>query len=564
MQSQKARNGSPGVPKKVSSRAARPLKIAALESDSSSPPVSVNNRTPKDKSPKVPDRRSPRSPVSEKKRPSIIKELESLVSHLQEELKKAKDQVSVSETSKKQAEQEADKSRKQLQEVSSKLEENQNQFLEVSASEEETDKTCSLVHQGISQECGLEFSATAGERAGLAAVAHEIRELKLHIEMLATSEAGHVKQAELHNSEVQLLRGDLMDTFFLVEDFRNQLKDCEVSEAETEALATETLRQLENAKKAVEELKLDGTKAVESYKKMAVELEQSKSRMAWLEALVNKLQTNPEDLENHETLLKDYGSLKRGESNEMEEEVSSLRCEVERLRAALEDSDQKDQEGNVEASSWLRIQAELQSELKIAKSETDELKARLMDKETELQFISEERDNLCLKLMKNQKEIDIEAELKKLREAIENSKADLMDKETELQIISDENETLKSDIQKRETDVQDVFMKLGIAMEEADKSSKRAVIVTEQLEATQASNSEMETELRKLKVQSNQWRKAAEAATAMLSAGNNEKFAENNNQTNSPYSEDIDDELIKKKNGNVLKKIGVLWKKPQK
>ncbi|CAH8280319.1 unnamed protein product [Arabidopsis lyrata] len=560
MQTQKARNGCPDVPKKVSPRAARPLKIAALEPESSSSPVSATIRTPKDKSSKVLDRRSPRSPVSEKKRPSRITELELLVSQLQEELKRAKDQISVSETSKKQAEQEAGESRKQLQEVSSKLEENQNQFLEISALGEETDKTGSLVHQGVSQECDF----TAGERAGLAAVAHEIRQLKLQIEMVASSEAGHVKQAELHNSEVQLLRGNLMDTLFHVENFRNQLKDCEVSEAETEALATETLRQLENAKKAVEELKSDGTKAVESYKKMAVELEQSKSRMVWLEALVNKLQTNPADLENHEILLKDYESLKRGESNEMDEEVSSLRCEVERLRAALEASDKKDQEGNIEASSRLRIQAELQSELKIAKSEIDELKARLMDKETELQFISEERDNLCLKLMKNQKEIDVEAELKKLREAIENLKADLMDKETELQIVSDENETLKSDIHKRETDVQDAFMKLGIAMEEAGKSSKKAVRVTEQLEATQASNSEMETELRKLKVQSNQWRKAAEAATAMLSAGNNGKFAENYNQTNSPYSEDIDDELTKKKNGNVLKKIGVLWKKPQK
>ncbi|KAG7538647.1 hypothetical protein ISN44_As13g023890 [Arabidopsis suecica] len=564
MQTQKARNGSPDVPKKVSPRAARPLKIAALEPESSSSPVSATNRTPKDKSSKLLDRRSPRSPVSEKKRPSRITELELLVSQLQEELKKAKDQISVSETSKKQAEQEAEESRKQLQEVSSKLEENQNQFLEISALEEETDKTGSLVHQGVSQECDFEFSATAGERAGLAAVAHEIRQLKLQIEMVASSEAGHVKQAELHNSEVQLLRGNLMDTLFHVENFRNQLKDCEVSEAETEALATETLRQLENAKKAVEELKSDGTKAVEGYKKMAVELEQSKSRMVWLEALVNKLQTNPADLENHEILLKDYESLKRGESNEMDEEVSSLRCEVERLRAALEACDKKDQEGNVEASSRLRIQAELQSELKIAKSEIDELKARLMDKEAELQFISEERDNLSLKLMKNQKEIDVEAELKKLREAIENLKADLMDKETELQIVSDENETLKSDIHKREADVQDAFMKLGIAMEEADKSSKKAVRVTEQLEATQASNSEMETELRKLKVQSNQWRKAAEAATAMLSAGNNGKFTENYNQTNSPYSEDIDDELTKKKNGNVLKKIGVLWKKPQK
>ncbi|CAH2069355.1 unnamed protein product [Thlaspi arvense] len=558
------RNGSPDVPKKVSPRAARPLKIPTLEPDSSSSPVPANNRTPKDKSPKVLDRRSPRSPVSEKKRPSRITELESLVSQLQEELKKAKEQVTVSETSKKQAEQEAEESRKQLQEVSSKLEETQNQVLQVSALEEETDKSGAFEHRSVSQECDLEFGATAEERAGLAVVVHEIRQLKLQIEMVASSEAGHVKQAELRNSEIHLLRGNLMDTLFLVENFRNQLKDCEVSDTETEALATETLRQLENAKKAVEELKSDGTRAVESYKKMAGELEQSKSRMALLEALVNKLQTNPGDMENHETLLKDYESLKLGESNEMKEEVSSLRCEVERLRAALEASDKKDQDGNVEASSRLRIQAELQSELKIAKSEIDELKARLMDKETELQFVSEERDNIYLKLMKNQKETDVEAELKQLREAIENLKADLMDKETELQIVSDENETLKSDIHKRETDVQDALMKLGIAMEEADKSSKRAVRVTEQLDATQASNSEMETELRKLKVQSNQWRKAAEAATAMLSAGNNGKFAENYNQTNSPYSEDVEDELAKKKNGNVLKKIGVLWKKPQK
>nr|WCF55767.1 interactor of constitutive active ROPs 3 [Brassica napus var. napus] len=337
-----------------------------------------------------------------------------------------------------------------------------------------------------------------------------------------------MKQAELRNSEIHLLRGNLMDTLFLVENFRNQVRDCEVSEAETEALATETLRQLENAKKAVEELKSDGANAVESYKKMAGELEHSKSRMVLLEGLVTK--------------DKDY------------EEVPSLRSEVERLREALEASDRKGQEGSVEASSRLRIQAELQSELKIARSEIDELKARLVDKEAELEFVSEEKDNLYLK------ETDVEAELKQLKEEMENLKADVMDKETELQIVSDENETLKSDMNQRERDVQDVLVKLGIAMEEADKSSKRAVRVAEQLDATQASNSEMEIELRKLKVQSNQWRKAAEAATAMLSAGNNGKC----DKTNSPYSEDVDDEVAKKKNGNVLKKIGVLWKKNQK
>ncbi|KAJ4875090.1 Interactor of constitutive active ROPs 3 [Raphanus sativus] len=503
MQTQRARNGSPDVPKKLSPRADRPLKLAAPEPDSSSSPISANNRTPKDKSPKFSDRKLPRSHVYEKKKPSRITEHEALVSQLQEELTedltKAKHQVTVSETSKKQTKQEAEESRKLLQEFSFKLRETRNQALE-----EETDKT---FHRSVSEEGDLDF----------AAVVQEIRQLKLQIEKVASSEAGYVKQAELRNSEIHLLRENLMDTLFLVENFSNQLKDCEVTDAETKALATETLRQMENAKKAVEELKSDGTKAVESYRKMAVELEQSKARMVWLGGLVTKL------------------LVKLGESNEMKEEVSSLRCEVERLRAALEASGEKDQEGNVEASSRLRIQAELQSELKTAKSKIVKLKAMLVAKNTELRFMSEETD--------------AEAELNQLREVIEKIKVDLMDKETQLQIVSDENETLKSDIHKRETDVQDALMKLEIAKEEADKSSKRAVSVTEQLEATQESYSEMKTELMKLNVQSNIWRIAAEEATTMRSAGNN------NNQTNSPCSEGTDDEVQRKKRGISLRRL---------
>ncbi|KAF5727427.1 interactor of constitutive active ROPs 3-like [Tripterygium wilfordii] len=112
-------------------------------------------------------------------------------------------------------------------------------------------------------------------------------------------------------------------------------------------------------------------------------------------------------------------------------------------------------------------------------------------------------------------------------------------------------------------------------MEEADKSNRKAARVFEQLEAAQATNSEMEAELRRLKVQSDQWRKAAEAAAAMLSAGNDGKFMDrigslesNYNpifgEVSSHYDEDMDDDLLKKKNGNMLRKIGVLWKKPQK
>ncbi|PRQ47443.1 putative interactor of constitutive active ROPs [Rosa chinensis] len=58
-----------------------------------------------------------------------------------------------------------------------------------------------------------------------------------------------------------------------------------------------------------------------------------------------------------------------------------------------------------------------------------------------------------------------------------------------------------------------------------------------------------ETELRRLKVQSNQWRKTAEAATVIFSTGNNGKFVDRTgshdnhyNPLSSPYSEDLDDD----------------------
>ncbi|CAN1249466.1 Interactor of constitutive active ROPs 3 [Linum perenne] len=161
-----------------------------------------------------------------------------------------------------------------------------------------------------------------------------------------------------------------------------------------------------------------------------------------------------------------------------------------------------------------------------------------------------------------------------------------MDKETEVQKIVEENRRLKiangeevNEV-KRELEAargseREAVMKLGMMSEEAEKSRKKEGRVREQLDAAEAVNSEMEAEMRRLKVQSDQWRKAAEAAAAMLSGaggGNNnngKRFVErtgsldsNYGKMGSPYGEEIDeDDMLKKKNGNVLKKIGVLWKK---
>ncbi|OAY51683.1 interactor of constitutive active ROPs 3 isoform X2 [Manihot esculenta] len=614
------RKDSSEAPQRVRPRAVCQLKTTGLESDSASSSSQV--RTPKDRSPKVIDRRSPVSPVSEKKRPSRISELESQVSQLQEDLKKAKDQLSLSESWKKEALQDADESKKQLLAISSKLEESQTQLQECCATEEarvvelqkisqEQDKAWQLMLEAIQQQHPVELSA-------LGSALSEIQRLKVQLEMVAESEADQSKLTESADVELQTLRANLMDTLALVENMKTQLRDSKDSEAQAQELASETLLQLESAKKSVEALRSDGTRAIEAYNSIASELDHSRDRVKLLEGLVRKLEA---DLHNanlyrgsadgHDTEEATVENQRSEEANQLEAELFALKSEVERLRSALEAAEIKCHEEQIHSAAQIRSayemveqiksqsvlrEAELEAELKQAKIDIEELKADLMDKETELQGISEENEGLNMKLkhsLSSRREYAIENELKNLRDSVHELKASLMDRETELQNALEENEMLKVEIGKRETDEQNMNnevviqleaardaerearAKLGFVMEEADRSNKRAARITEQLEAAQAANSEMEAELRRLKVQSDQWRKAAEAAVAMLSTGNNGKFMERTGSLDSnynpvtvkfgsPFNEEMDDDMLKKKNGNMLKKIGVLWKKPQK
>ncbi|XVE59760.1 hypothetical protein DITRI_Ditri05aG0073200 [Diplodiscus trichospermus] len=616
MQTPKSRNGSSEVPQRVSPRAVRQLKPTTLETEaiSTSNPAS---RASKEKSPKVVERHSPRSPVSERKRPSRISELEVHISQLQEELKKAKDQLNLSESCKKQAQQDVEESKKQLLAMSAKLEESQKLLLhEQSASEETRVVELQNTSQEWDQAWQSEFEAIQKQQsldsAALASAMNEIQQLKDQLQMVAESEAAQTKQAESAHLELQSLKGNLVETLSLVANMKNQLKDSQESEAQAQALARETLLQLEAAKRTVEALRSEGMKAVEAYDSIASDLDQSRERVFSLEGLVNKLKTGVIDSDGCIIIEHQAGdSEKPEERHQLEAEISSLKSEVADLRSSLEIAEIKCYQEQIQSTVQIKSahelveqikseassrEAELLAELEKANFDIADLKANLMDKETELQGISEENEELHVKLEKNlscQRESELENELKVLKEAVIDLKANMMDKETELQNISEENEILRLDISKRETDKckssdkvaaelevaraaeREAIMKLGLAMEEADKNNRKAARVAEQLEAAQTANSEMEAELRRLKVQSDQWRKAAEAAAAMLSAGNNGKFMERTGsldsnynpvtgKVSSPYADDMDDDLMKKKNGNMLKKIGVLWKKPQK
>jgi len=527
-----------------------------------------------------------------------------------------RNQLSLSDSSKKQAQQDAEESKKQLYAVSVKLEDSQQQLLKFSATEQarviELQKTIEEHDKAWQSELKAAQQKLSDNTAALTSAIDEIQQLKVQHELVANCENAHTQIAESSDVELLNLKDNLAESLSLVENMKNQLRDSKES-GQAQALVNETLRQLEAAKRTVEFLRADAAKALHGYNSAASELDQSRTRVDSLEALVSKLEFGLISNKcNHSLNVADDGNMEpKAEILKKGEDPNRTEAEIYSLRSAIETAETKYQEENTQCSVKLRKAyeliehiksesshrvSELEVELKRKNADIEHLKANLLDKETELQGIVEENEKLNLQLQKNnssRRELELKKELRKLDECVAELKGDLMDKETTLQSISEENEMLKLEISKSfphggnkvgeevaaELDAakaaeREAVMKLGIVMEDAERSKRKAERVAEQLEASQAATSIVEAELRRLKVQSDQWRKAAEAAAAMLSAGNNGKLTErsmslDNNYNSmmnkySPFCEELDDDFQTKKNGNMLKKIGILWRKPQK
>ncbi|KAG7027998.1 Interactor of constitutive active ROPs 2, chloroplastic, partial [Cucurbita argyrosperma subsp. argyrosperma] len=262
-------------------------------------------------------------------------------------------------------------------------------------------------------------------------------------------------------------------------------------------------------------------------------------------------------------------------------ELAAMRLESDKSKSALSAAETRFEEESVRTAMQIRIAHELVEQMKVESCQKEEeLDAELKEARKDIEQLREdlkEKETQLCSVVEVNKDSELAMELKKLEADMAELKTKLLDKETELQSTSEENNALKNKIQNIEMEmnrINDEAVTLAettkAAEQEADKNGQRAARAAEQLDAAQAANAEMEAELRRLKVQTDQWRKAAEAAAAILSTGNNGKLVdrivslENNYPLGSPYSEDLDDESPKKKNGNMLKKIGVLWRKNHK
>ncbi|KAJ1398485.1 putative interactor of constitutive active ROPs 2, chloroplastic-like [Sesbania bispinosa] len=582
MQTPKARTGTSEVPQRKSpatSRTARKLKTPGSDSDSVSSSPNPASKTPKDRSPKVNERKSPQSPISEKKKTSRVQELESQLAQLEEDLKRTKEQLNSSESWKRKAQQEAEEAKKQLIAMSKELEESQQQLVEISASEEERLQELRKISQDRDRAWQSELEAVQKQQSmdstALMSAMNEIQKLKLQLERAREYEATHIDNAESANAEIQDLRMELDETLSLVEKLRMSWQNPNAIGSSKQDRGNAPVRRCESIRSLP--ILSFGVGAIKS------------------SSPINETETALENVESEEI-------------NRLKAELLSAKSEAGQLKSALDAAEVRYQEEYIQSTLQIRSafeqlehvksesgqrQAEIYEELKRAKADIEELRESLMNKESQLQGVSEENEKLKSRIMQNQpveRESELVVELKKLDADIADLKGRLLDKETELQNVTEENNTLKMEMKKGELEKnkitdeavasaeaaraaeREALMKLGYITEEADKSNRKVARVTEQLDAAQVANSELEAELRRLKVQSDQWRKAAEAAASMLSTGNNGKFVDRTSsldnsynsvsgKMSSPYSEDTDDDSPKKKNSTMLKKIGVLWKK---
>ncbi|KAI3518227.1 hypothetical protein L1887_06735 [Cichorium endivia] len=554
------RSNSSDTTQRNSGRIARQLKTTGLESNSSSPNQPII-RTPKSTSPVIVARRSPRSPISEKKRPGRVTELEAEISQLQDALKTVKDQLVSSESWKNQAKLDAEESKKQLLSMSSRLEESQKLLARFSSEEPHGVQELENIDEKWIPKIEEAKKLHSADLDSLAVAINEINQLKRKLDGKADSEVTQNKQAESAIAELRTLKETVAKTLSVVETLKTELKDCKISEFQAQELARESLLQLETAKMTIMSLEFDRSKEQESENPDEEKIKDSK---------FEEESENPD-----EEKIKD-SKFEEESENPDEEKIKDSKFEEESENPDEEKiKDSKFEEESRKRMEIARVKlSELEDELKKSKVDIEELKANLMDKETELQGICEENEELNLKL-KNSRSGIRENEIKNLKQDFDFLKSKMAVMETELKVKSDENEKMKLEIKKRECkdslggSESELVLKIDYLVEEVEKSNRKVARVAAELEAAQAVNGEMEADLRKMKVQSEQWRKAAEAAAAMVSTGNNVgrklvvRTGSMDNYTPGMNVDDDDDELLKKKNGSVLKRIGVLWKKPQ-
>jgi chromosome segregation ATPase len=194
-----------------------------------------------------------------------------------------------------------------------------------------------------------------------------------------------------------------------------------------------------------------------------------------------------------------------------------------------------------------------------------ECQAALAEKEVEEEktkkMIEEETSNAAAAVA----EPDAASAEKEESPEVSELKAKLTEKDAELAALTAENAELKKLAAEAAAKAEeDAATTAALVEQSLAEGEARA---GEQLKASEAAREALEGEMRRLRVQTEQWRKAAEAAAAVLGGDNHlaglHGIAGNGNGWGSPATmpDDGDDDFGGKRKGAGIRMLGDLWKK---
>ncbi|KAI3465961.1 hypothetical protein Pfo_022624 [Paulownia fortunei] len=243
--------------------------------------------------------------------------------------------------------------------------------------------------------------------------------------------------------------------------------------------------QLGQAQEELKSLK-DQLASAEAAKKSAQEqLEKKKSKKQW------KVPEPVEIQEKHSTTIETQGLNKKDSSDEHEA------------------SDDVLQETDVFEVPIEKVTVEPKIELD-PPADQDELKPKSISLSTEAPAMS----------MPENSSFD---ELALKNDEIKLLKIKLDERDKELEVLRQENENIKSQLHEKslkissaESEIEELTLRLNKVDQELEKSKTNAVHINEKLEATEKTKEELENEMKRLRVQTEQWRKAADAAATIL------------------------------------------------
>ncbi|KAI5022378.1 hypothetical protein ZWY2020_059108 [Hordeum vulgare] len=331
--------------------------------------------------------------------------------------------------------------------------------------------------------------------------------LKLQGEAIVQFDIACAKQREHADSKLEELKQEMELRLAKIEGLKVNVNESDKAAANANAMATETKLQLETAKATIDSLLSEGVWLQECLRSKDIELSESNLKEA--QAAGDKIQSE----------------ARAGNANEIKPlrmalEVAEMRYQEEKTGIAFEIKTICEMLENVKSECMRQV---CDIELKL-KSKTNELMAAHGAPTGKVQ------EDLHMSYGLSEMQPELEAKLMKSITDIAELKANVMDKENAVQSLSEENDTLKSEAGRKEADVQQRL---------------RTAWALEQLDATEAESAEVDAELRRLCVQSDQWRKAAEATAALAGDGNNgSQMVERTESLDTEYNGSIGGKLM--------------------